>query len=78
LSCLYQSFKVFLAIATAAEISNPKRIYYFKQEVQHLHSQNLIKALSVLLQLELGLKKGANETATLQTAVIELCLLTKS
>jgi DNA polymerase III subunit delta len=65
------------AISTAAEISNPKRIYYFKQEVQHLQSQNLIKALSVLLQLELGLKRGANESAVLQTAVIELCLLTK-
>ncbi|AFY74459.1 DNA polymerase III, delta subunit [Synechococcus sp. PCC 7502] len=66
------------AIATAAEISNPKRVYYFKQEVQHLKSQNLIKALSVLLQLEQGLKRGANETAVLQTAVIELCTLTKT
>lgn len=66
------------AIATAAEISNPKRIYYFKQEVQHLTSHNLIKALSVLLQLELGLKRGANETVVLQTAVIELCTLTQS
>jgi len=66
------------AIATAAEISNPKRIYYFKQEVAHLKSKNLIEALSVLLQLEQGLKSGANETAALQTAVIELCMLTKS
>lgn len=66
------------AIATAAEISNPKRMYYFKQEVQHLASPNLIKAMSVLLQLELGLKRGANETAALQTAVIELCTLTKA
>jgi DNA polymerase III subunit delta len=65
------------AIATAAEISNPKRMYYFKQEVQHLNSRNLIKALSVLLQLELGLKRGMNETAALQTAIIELCTLTK-
>ncbi len=66
------------AIATAAEISNPKRMYYFKQEVQHLTSPKLIKAMSVLLQLELGLKRGANETAALQTAVIELCTLTKA
>ncbi len=66
------------AIATAAEISNPKRIYFFKQEVQNLNTKNLIAALSVLLQLEQGLKRGANETAALQTAVIELCTLTKN
>lgn len=66
------------AIATAAEISNPKRIYFFKQEVQNLTTKNLIAALSVLLQLEQGLKRGANETAALQTAVIELCTLTKN
>jgi len=66
------------AISTAAEISNPKRIYFFKQEVQNLTTKNLIAALSVLLQLEQGLKRGANETAALQTAVIELCTLTKN
>lgn len=60
-------------IATAAEISNPKRIYFFKQEVQHLSSSKLTAALSVILKLEQSLKTGANEAIALQTAVVELC-----
>ena len=61
------------AIADAAEIGNPKRVYFLKQEVQGLNSQKLIKSLSILLRLEADLKHGKDETATLQTAIIELC-----
>jgi DNA polymerase-3 subunit delta len=61
------------AIADAAEIGNPKRIYFLKQEVQGLNSEKLIKSLTILLRLEADLKHGKEETATLQTAVIELC-----
>lgn len=60
-------------IAEAAEISNPKRIYFLKQEVQGLNSQKLMRSLSILLKLEADLKHGKDETATLQTAIIELC-----
>ena len=60
-------------IADAAEIGNPKRVYFLKQEVQGLSSQKLMRSLSILLQLEGDLKHGKDETATLQTAMIELC-----
>lgn len=60
-------------IADAAEIGNPKRIYFLKQEVQGLNSQKLMRSLSILLRLEADLKHGKDETATLQTAIIELC-----
>ena len=61
------------AIADAAEIGNPKRVYFLKQEVQGLNSQKLMRSLSILLRLEADLKHGKDETATLQTAIIELC-----
>jgi DNA polymerase-3 subunit delta len=60
-------------IADAAEIGNPKRVYFLKQEVQGLNSQKLMRSLSILLRLEADLKHGKDETATLQTAIIELC-----
>lgn len=60
-------------IADAAEIGNPKRVYFLKQEVQGLNSQKLMRSLSILLRLEADLKHGKEETATLQTAIIELC-----
>lgn len=61
------------AIADAAEVGNPKRVYFLKQEVQGLNSQKLMRSLSILLNLEADLKHGKDETATLQTAIIELC-----
>lgn len=65
-------------IADAAEIGNPKRVYFLKQEVQGLNSQKLMRSLSILLRLEADLKHGKDETATLQTAIIELCqIMTK-
>ncbi len=63
------------AIATAAEIHNPKRIYFLRQEVSHLSGQKLLATLPALLELEVNLKKGASPLPTLQTQVIKLCQL---
>ena len=61
------------AIATAAEVSNPKRIYFLSKEVQSLSLIQLTSTLGILLELEVNLKKGADPLLTLQTKVIELC-----
>lgn len=61
------------AIAQAAEIGNPKRIYFLQQEVKFLSVEQLISCLPLLLELELSLKQGATEMSVLQTKVIELC-----
>jgi DNA polymerase-3 subunit delta len=61
------------AIATAAEVSNPKRIYFLTREVQSLSLIQLTSTLRVLLELEVNLKRGAQPLSTLQTKVIELC-----
>jgi DNA polymerase-3 subunit delta len=61
------------AIAQAAEINNPKRIYFLQQEVKSLSVQQLISSLPLLLELEVSLKQGASETSILQTKVVELC-----
>ncbi|MBK1987726.1 DNA polymerase III subunit delta [Sphaerospermopsis aphanizomenoides BCCUSP55] len=63
------------AIAQAAEINNPKRIYFLQQEVKSLSVQQLVLSLPLLLELEVSLKQGASETSILQTKVIELCQL---
>jgi DNA polymerase III subunit delta len=72
---LYQGEKDDTIIAKAAEINNPKRIYFLKKEVQPLASQNLLASLNILLELELSLKQGAEPLATLQTKLIQLCQL---
>ncbi|OCQ91672.1 DNA polymerase III subunit delta [Oscillatoriales cyanobacterium USR001] len=64
-------------IAQAAEINNPKRIYFFRQEVKNLKLEQLQKTLPILLELESSLKRGAEEISTLQTKVIEICNLLK-
>lgn len=61
------------AIAQAAEISNPNRIYHLKKEVQSLTLSQLLSTLPLLLDLEISLKTGKNPLLTLQTTVIELC-----
>ncbi|MGB3613534.1 MAG: DNA polymerase III subunit delta [Elainellaceae cyanobacterium] len=62
------------AIAQAAEVRNPKRIYFLKQEVKPLSLAKLQQSLPVLLELEAGLKLGRGEML-MQTKVIELCAL---
>lgn len=63
------------AIAKAAEIPNPKRLYFLRQEVQPLSSQALLQTLPLLLELEFSLKDGADDLAALQTKIVELCQL---
>ncbi|HBB33299.1 MAG TPA: DNA polymerase III subunit delta [Cyanobacteria bacterium UBA8803] len=65
------------AIATAADVGNPKRIYYFTKEVQSIALGQLTLTLPVLLDLEVSLKRGADALLTLQTKVIELCHICK-
>ena len=63
------------AIASAAGINNPNRLYFINQEIQTTSSEQLLAALPLLLELEYSLKSGASALATLQTKAIELCLL---
>jgi DNA polymerase III subunit delta len=59
-------------IAKAADITNPKRIYFLSQDIKKLSSAQLQQSLSILLELELALKQGQDARSTLQTKVIEL------
>ncbi|NER78703.1 MAG: DNA polymerase III subunit delta [Leptolyngbya sp. SIO1D8] len=63
------------AIAKAAEISNPKRVYFLQKEVAPLALSSLRQAMAHLLELESGLKMGRNERAILQTKIIEISQL---
>ena len=62
-------------LAKAAEVSNPRRVYFLQQEVKSLTGQQLVSTLPLLLELEVNLKQGAEEMLALQTKVIELCHL---
>lgn len=62
-------------IAQAAELKNPKRLYYLQQEVRTLSLPTLLGTLPILLDLEASLKRGADDLSILQTKVIELCEL---
>jgi DNA polymerase-3 subunit delta len=63
------------AIAQAAEVNNPKQIYFLQKEISTIPLARLQQALPILLELEAGLKRSAEETAILQTKTIELCQL---
>jgi DNA polymerase III subunit delta len=62
-------------IAQALDLGNPKRVYYFRQEVKNASLEQLQKTLPLLLELEASLKRGKEEISTLQTKVIELSSL---
>ncbi len=62
-------------IAKAAEVRNPKRIYFLQKDVQALHSRQLRQVLKALLELDVSLKRGQNSTTVMQTKIIELCQL---
>ena len=62
-------------IARAAEVNNPKRIYFLQKEVKALPLVKLQQTLALLLELEASLKQGADPLATLQTKVIEISQL---
>lgn len=63
------------AIATAAEVGNPKRIYFLKQEVQDLSLSVLRAGLPILCDLETRLKTGAEGRSALIQAVVALAQL---
>ncbi|NJL39233.1 MAG: DNA polymerase III subunit delta [Leptolyngbyaceae cyanobacterium SM1_4_3] len=63
------------AIAQAAEVNNPKQIYFLQKEISTIPLSRFQQALPLLLELEAGLKRGAEETAILQTKTVELCQL---
>ncbi len=60
------------AIAKAAEINNPKRVFILQKQVRGCAPTQLQTALSLLLDLEFALKRGASDEITLQTKVIEI------
>jgi DNA polymerase III subunit delta len=62
-------------IANIAEIGNPKRIYFLRQEVANIAGDRLLNSLSLLLDLEFSLKRGGEPLACLQIKTIELCNL---
>lgn len=59
-------------IAKAAEIGNPKRVYFLQKEVAALSTNSLCTVLEHLLLLEVGLKSGRDATAILQTKMVEI------
>ncbi len=61
------------ALAAAAEVGNPKRIYFLRQDVKTLTSLQLRQALHHLLELDIRLKQGGDVTTTLHTQVVQLC-----
>lgn len=61
------------AIAAAAEVGNPKRVYFLQQEIRNLSQRQLLRCLPVLLELEAGLKRGQDPLEILQIKVIEIC-----
>lgn len=66
------------SIAQAAELSNPKRLYYLQQEVRPLSLHQWQASLPLLLELDYNLKRGGMEpVSALQTSVVELCQLFK-
>lgn len=70
-----QGIREHQAIALAAGINNPKRLYFINQEIRHIDGQQLVATLPILLELEYALKSGATALTTLQTKIIELCLV---
>jgi len=61
------------SISRIAELGNPKRVYFLKQEVQHHTAEQWLKTLPILLDLEASLKRGADEKTALTTAIVQLC-----
>ncbi|MDB9312611.1 DNA polymerase III subunit delta [Spirulina sp. CS-785/01] len=60
-------------IASAADIGNPKRLYFIRKELNQITAKKLEKCLPILLELEVSLKRGASPVDALQTKIVELC-----
>ncbi|MEC4814432.1 MAG: DNA polymerase III subunit delta [Scytonema sp. PMC 1069.18] len=59
-------------IAEIAELKNPKRLYYLKDEVKYVTVHKLKNSLRLLTQLETELKTGTN---SLINRIIEICTI---
>lgn len=71
--CMLAGWQNDNAIASLADIKNPKRLYFLRQEVAEVPIERLRQALPLLLELEVALKEGANEKQSLQKQIIRLC-----
>ncbi|MFQ3679548.1 MAG: DNA polymerase III subunit delta [Pseudanabaenaceae cyanobacterium] len=60
------------AIAEFAELGNPKRLFFLKNELKNVTAAQLQRVLAELLALEWALKQGAEEVATLQTRLVTI------
>ncbi len=60
-------------IAKEAEIGNPKRLYFLRQDLQKISVRQLRQILPELLLLELSLKQGQEPEMALQTRSIAIC-----
>jgi DNA polymerase-3 subunit delta len=60
-------------IAKSAEINNPKRVYFLRQEVQGNSREQFLQAFPIFLNLEAALKRGEDPETMLQTQIIQLC-----
>ena len=63
------------AIAAAAEIKNPKQLYFLRKDIAPMSLVALRKTLPLLMELEYQLKRTNDETSVLQVKTIELCAL---
>ncbi|VEP13395.1 DNA polymerase III, delta subunit [Hyella patelloides LEGE 07179] len=64
------------SLAKIAEISgNPNRIKYILNDIQKLSATQLLSTLSLLLELEYSLKKGAEPYRILPTTALKICQL---
>jgi DNA polymerase III subunit delta len=65
-------------IADAAEVGNPKRVFFLQKAVRGVSLNQLKAGMEILLSLEFSLKQGAPEQVTLHTKLIELahCFMT--
>ena len=71
--CLEAGEKDEKAIAAAADLANPKRLYFLRKELQSITGKQLLACLHLLLALEFQLKRGSEPLSCLQTKVLELC-----
>ena len=62
-------------IARLAEVGNPKQVYFLQKEVKPLRLASLQQTLPILMELEFGLKFGADPLELMQMKVMELCQL---
>lgn len=60
------------AVAKIAELGNPKRVYFLKQEVQDHTLNQWLATLPILLELEASLKRGTDDLTALTIAIRQL------